>query len=91
MLGNVDPKETGNLPERVGSEWPLYAAVYDEIVRLISDGIYPVGSQLVGEPEFAKQLGVSRVVLREAIRALEVDGILIEARALGRSSTSPTR
>ena len=63
--------------------------MYDEIVRLISDGIYPVGSQLVGEPEFAKQLGVSRVVLREAIRALEVDGILIERRGIGTFVNEP--
>jgi GntR family transcriptional regulator len=89
MLGNADTKEAGNLPERVGSEWPLYAAVYDEILRLISDGIYPVGSQLVGEPEFAKQLGVSRVVLREAIRALEVDGILIKRAGIGTFVNEP--
>jgi DNA-binding GntR family transcriptional regulator len=89
MLGNTDTRETLSVPERVGSEWPLYAAVYEEILRLISEGVYPVGSQLVGEPEFAKQLGVSRVVLREAIRALEVDGILIKRAGIGTFVNEP--
>jgi DNA-binding GntR family transcriptional regulator len=89
MLGNTEPRETGSVPERVGSEWPLYAAVYEEILRLIAEGVYPVGSQLVGEPEFAKQLGVSRVVLREAIRALEVDGILIKRAGIGTFVNEP--
>jgi GntR family transcriptional regulator len=44
---------------------------------------------LVGEPEFAKQLGVSRVVLREAIRALEVDGILIKRAGIGTFVNEP--
>ncbi|MGO9584179.1 MAG: GntR family transcriptional regulator [Acidimicrobiales bacterium] len=85
----ADPREGAGGPERVGSEWPLYAAVYDEILRLVSEGVYPVGSQLVGEPEFARQLGVSRVVLREAIRALEVDGILIKRAGIGTFVNEP--
>jgi len=46
---------------------------------LISDGEYPVGSRLPPERDLSAQLGVSRPSVREALIALEVEG-LIEVR-----------
>lgn len=58
----------------------LVNAALEEIVRLITNGVLPIGAQLPPERELIGQLGVSRTVLREALSSLEALG-LIESRA----------
>ena len=36
----------------------------------------PAGQRLVSEPELAKQMGVSRATLREAMRTFETQGLI---------------
>ena len=43
----------------------------------------PAGSRLPAEPELAKQLGVSRATLREAMRAFEGQGLLRRRQGVG--------
>ena len=57
----------------------LYRQIADQLRTLISDGEYPVGSRLPPERDLSAQLGVSRPSVREALIALEVEG-LIEVR-----------
>ena len=57
----------------------LYQRVADLIRGVISSGGFPVGSRLPPERDFAVQLGVSRPSLREALIALEIEG-LVEIR-----------
>jgi DNA-binding FadR family transcriptional regulator len=57
----------------------LYRQIADQLRALISAGEYPVGSRLPPERDLAVQLGVSRPSVREALIALEVEG-LIEVR-----------
>lgn len=52
---------------------PLRQTVYDALVDLIVDGALPPGQHLV-EAELAKQLGVSRQPVREALHRLEAEG-----------------
>ncbi|MCM2388160.1 GntR family transcriptional regulator [Streptomyces albipurpureus] len=54
---------------------PLRDRVRDELRRRIIDDVYPPGTRLV-ENELASQLGVSRVPVREAMRALESEGFV---------------
>jgi len=54
----------------------LYRQIADQISVLISDGEYTAGSRLPAERDLAKQLGVSRPSVREALIALEVEGLL---------------
>jgi DNA-binding FadR family transcriptional regulator len=54
----------------------LYRQIADQISVLISDGEYTAGSRLPPERDLAKQLGVSRPSVREALIALEVEGLL---------------
>lgn len=68
---------------KVGRDLPLHALVKSEVLRLIEGGVYPPGGRLASEPELSKQLGVSRVVLREAVRTLEEDGILVRKPGVG--------
>jgi DNA-binding FadR family transcriptional regulator len=54
----------------------LYRQIADQISALIIDGEYTPGSRLPAERDLAKQLGVSRPSVREALIALEVEGML---------------
>lgn len=54
---------------------PLRDRVRDELRQRIIDDVYPAGTRLV-ETEIAAQLGVSRLPVREAIRALESEGFV---------------
>lgn len=54
----------------------LYRQIADQIHALIAAGEYVPGSRLPPERTLAKQLGVSRPSVREALIALEVEGML---------------
>jgi DNA-binding FadR family transcriptional regulator len=54
----------------------LYRQIADQISVLISDGEYTPGARLPAERDLARQLGVSRPSVREALIALEVEGLL---------------
>jgi GntR family transcriptional regulator len=56
--------------------------------RLQSDlaaliGRTPAGARLISEPELAKQLGVSRATLREAMRTFETQGLIRRRQGAG--------
>ena len=52
----------------------LYRQIADQITALIEKGEYGEGARLPPERDLAKQLGVSRPSVREALIALEVEG-----------------
>ena len=52
----------------------LYRQIADQIAALIQKGEYGAGERLPPERDLAKQLGVSRPSVREALIALEVEG-----------------
>lgn len=52
----------------------LYRQIADQIAELIDGGEYEPGQRLPPERDLAKQLGVSRPSVREALIALEVEG-----------------
>jgi DNA-binding FadR family transcriptional regulator len=57
----------------------LYRQIADQIRELIRAGEFVAGARLPPERDLAKQLGVSRPSVREALIALEVEG-LVEVR-----------
>ena len=57
----------------------LYRQIADQLRVLVEQGEFAVGSRLPPERELATQLGVSRPSVREALIALEVEG-LVEVR-----------
>jgi GntR family transcriptional repressor for pyruvate dehydrogenase complex len=57
----------------------LYRQIADQLRKLIERGEYEVGARLPPERDLALQLGVSRPSVREALIALEVEG-LVEVR-----------
>ncbi len=58
----------------------FHSYVINEVGLAIVGGAMPVGSSLPGDAEMIGRFGVSRTVLREALKTLEAKG-LVEARA----------
>jgi len=58
------------------SRRPLYQQVRDRVLRLITDGVLAVGDQLPPERALSASLGVSRHSLRQALSALEAQGMI---------------
>src|SRR5688500_13116772 len=54
----------------------LYQQVADQIRTVIDESRFAPGTRLPPERELALQLGVSRPSLREALIALEIDGVV---------------
>jgi len=54
----------------------LYRQIAQQLSRLIADGEFAAGARLPAERELAEQLGVSRPTVREALIALEVEGVV---------------
>jgi GntR family transcriptional regulator len=51
--------------------------------RLIEDGTYQPGEQLPSEADLAEQLGISRPTLREALRHLEQERMIVRRHGVG--------
>ncbi|MEU5552057.1 GntR family transcriptional regulator [Micromonospora sp. NPDC047793] len=65
---------------RVPQKVVLSESTYDVLRAAILDGTLPPGTRIV-EESLARQLGVSRAPLREAIWLLKRDGLLVEESA----------
>lgn len=61
---------------------PLYAQIADAVVAAIASGALSPGDRLPAERELARELGVSRDTLRQALRELQRHGHV--ARTVGR-------
>ena len=67
---------------------PLHSAITDRLRDMIFSEEYEEGDQLPTEPVLAKNLGVSRATLREALNQLEGEGIINRIHGLGTFITS---
>lgn len=61
----------------------LYIKIKHELENLINEGVFKDGEKLPTEPLLAKQLQVSRSTLRESIKLLQKQGILISKNGNG--------
>jgi GntR family transcriptional regulator len=61
----------------------LTESAQQELLQAIMNGTYAPGSQLPTEAELGELLGVSRTVVREALRALEDDGLIDRRHGVG--------
>ncbi|BDR67117.1 putative transcriptional regulator (GntR family) [Clostridium tetani] len=53
-----------------------YVTVYNQLFKMINEGIFVKGSRLPSEPELSKMIGVSRTTLRQALALLQEDGLV---------------
>ncbi|MGA1798956.1 FadR/GntR family transcriptional regulator [Sphingomonas sp. 4RDLI-65] len=61
----------------------LYETVFTDLAQRIFTGEFPVGSRLPAERILSERYGVSRPTIREAMIALEVDGLVNVRMGLG--------
>jgi GntR family transcriptional regulator len=59
----------------------LSQRLHDELTQVISET--PPGDQLPSEPKLARQMGVSRATLREAMRIFETQGLIRRRQGVG--------
>ena len=64
------------VPVRLDQYRPLREVVYETLRDAISAEILPTGERLM-EIQVAEELGVSRTPVREAIRRLEIEGLVV--------------
>jgi GntR family transcriptional regulator len=77
-------------PIRLRSQ-PLYLQTIEALHDLLERQVFRPGDALPREDVLAKQLGISRLTLREALGYLESDGIIERRRGVGTFVTEPTR
>ena len=61
----------------------LYLQVIDRLKDVIAKGVFQVKEKLPSEFELAKSLGVSRATLREALRLLEEENVIVRRHGVG--------
>jgi len=66
-----------------GSLGPTAADVRRRLRQLVTDGAHHPGDRLGGERDLAAALGVSRATLRQALTALEREGVILRVRGRG--------
>ncbi|HMZ07054.1 MAG TPA: FadR/GntR family transcriptional regulator [Anaerolineales bacterium] len=75
-LTNLNSIPEGAAIEPLEREQRLYERVVDKVLELISSGAWKPGFRLPPERELSEAFGVSRTVVREAVKALEARGVL---------------
>lgn len=55
---------------------PKHVVIYNDILKMINDGMYPAESKLPTEVELSEQLNVSRMTLRKALQLLKEDDVI---------------
>lgn len=68
---------------------PAYAAVVERVRRAVALGVLLPGDRLPAERALAEGLGVSRVTVREALRVLQGERLLITKRGNGGTLVAP--
>ena len=66
-----------------GNRRPLHVQVERYLTDLFGTDDYDVGDRLPSEVEMAAKIGVSRSTLREALRTLEQNGLIVRKQGLG--------
>jgi GntR family transcriptional regulator len=67
----------------------IYQQLQNDLRKMIQEA--PKGTKLPSEPDLAKDLGVSRATLREAMRTFESQGLLKRHQGLGTFVVGPTQ
>ena len=75
-LANHHLRFEGVAIEPLEREQRLYERVVEKVLELIASGAWKPGFRLPPERDLSEAFGVSRTVVREAVKALEARGVL---------------
>jgi GntR family transcriptional regulator len=70
------------------AQYSISQRLHEELAKIIAST--PPGERLITEPALAKQLGVSRATLREAMRIFESQGLIRRRQGSGTYVTHPS-
>ncbi len=71
------------------SHIPYYIQLIDILKEKVQLGIWVAGDQIPGEQDLCELYGVSRTVVRQALRELELDGVITRRKGKGTFISSP--
>lgn len=74
-----------------GSRQPLYTQAIQALQELLERGHYKPGEMLPSEDVLAKQLGISRSTLREALGHIETHGLISRRQGIGTFVGAPVK
>ncbi len=66
-----------------GDRRPLYDLALKKMEEFIKDGTWPPGHRLPSEANLSKEFGISRMTLREALRVLEEENMIVKQQGVG--------
>lgn len=66
-----------------------YVSVYNKLFKMITEGTFPIDCRLPSEPDLAKELGISRTTLRQALALLQDDGLIKNIHGKGNFIIKP--
>lgn len=69
--------------DRTARSWTLADQAYEQVLTLIIEGEFPPGTRLPTEVSLSEQMGVSRPILRQALKRLREDGVVISRQGSG--------
>jgi len=84
------PVRSGHAPLTREFGLPLYQQIHHLLRHRILTGEYPAGSKIPSESELCRELAVSRVTVREALRELVRAGMLVKVHGKGAFVTADT-
>ncbi len=68
---------------------PYYVQLKSALGSQIDSGVWQSGDQLPSEPELCRQYGVSRTVVRQALKEMSYEGIIIRRKGKGTYVAEP--
>ncbi|HTP02953.1 MAG TPA: GntR family transcriptional regulator [Anaerolineales bacterium] len=79
------------MPDKINfeSHIPYYIQLIDILKEKVQSGIWVAGDQIPGEQDLCELYGVSRTVVRQALRELELDGVISRRKGKGTFISSP--
>jgi len=81
------PPETDRIDLR--SHVPYYSQLIDLLKGKIKRKVWQPGEQIPGEPDLCAEYGISRTVVRQALRELELEGLIIRKKGKGTFVAEP--
>lgn len=73
----------------LSSNIPYYIQLIDVIKGQIESGDWGTGDQIPSEPDLCESYGVSRTVVRQALRELELEGLIVRRKGKGTFVAKP--
>jgi GntR family transcriptional regulator len=71
------------------SNIPYYIQLIDVLKEKIGSGEWQPGDQILSEPELCEVYGVSRTVVRQALREVELEGLVVRRKGKGTFIAEP--